>query len=200
MVKVDLTYAAPSMCEGARLASRLGGFELHESKTDRGALNEQMVQGYKATVNGKEFKQGPTILRLLGSLATVDGCHLYPSDALKALEVDSVIEDIRELRTKATPCLNERDASKKDAALEKLRDEIFPAFLPKFEDIIKRGGGPFLTGKAMSIADLEIYGTLIWINQDSACAAALNNYPGMKGVWDALNGHAGLKAAKAKCT
>jgi len=198
MVKVELTYATPSMCEGARLAARLGGFELTESKIDRKALEEQNIQGYKAVVDGKEYKQGPTVFRLFGALAKVDGNPLYPSDAMKALECDCVIEDMRGFRSKVTPCLNERNADKRDAALKKLGDEVLPETLPEFEAIIKRGGGPFLTGKHMSIADLEIYAVLVWINQTTEGAAALKKYPGMNALWEALNGNADLKAAKAK--
>lgn len=150
--------------------------------------------GYKATVDGKEFKQGPTIFRLLGSLAKVDGAQLYPSDALKALEVDNAIEEIRDLRQKVTPCLNERDPSRRDAAIEKLKNEALPATLPAFETIIKRGGGAYLTGNNMSIADLEIFGTLVWIAQ----SADLKAYPGVNKLYETLNNHAELKAAKAK--
>lgn len=198
MVKVELSYAAPSMCEGARLAARLGGFELTENKISKDEVAAQNIQGYKAIVDGKEFRQGPTVFRLLGRLATVDGAHLYPSDALKALEVDSAIEEIRELRNKVTPLLNERDAARKDAALAKLKSDALPAVLPTFEAIIARNKGPFLTGSKLSIADLEIYGTLVWIAQSSEGAAALGDYPAVKALFDALQGHADLKAAKAK--
>jgi|KNS9250_BmetaT_FD_k123_86797_2 hypothetical protein len=194
MVKVELTFAAPSMCEGVRLTARLGGFEISENKISRDDITAQNIQGYKATVDGKEFKQGPTVFRLLGALATVDGAHLYPSDPLKALEVDNAIEEIRDLRQKVTPCLNERDPSRREAAIEKLKNEALPATLPTFETIIKRGGGAYLTGNNMSIADLEIFGTLVWITQ----ATDLKAYPAVNKLYETLNNHAGLKAAKAK--
>jgi len=195
MVKIEFTYAQPIMCEGARLAAKLGGFEIKEIKLAREQIDEQFINGYQATIDGKTFKQGPASFRLIGKLAKVDGNPLYPSDPLKALDVDTAIEDNRDLRMRTTPLLNERDSSKKAASIEKLKSSVIPVYMPKFEAAIARNGGPYIAGKNLTIADLDLYGNLSWIS-NVAGAASLSSYPLTLALCKKVGDIPGIKSAK----
>ena len=78
---------------------------------------------------------------------------LYPKDINEALLVDELVESIAEIRGKVPDSKDEKEK-------KKLREEYASNTLPKYMDYLTRRlearGGPYLTGKSLTMADLVL--------------------------------------------
>lgn len=197
MPKFNIQYAAKTKCEGVRIAVRLGGHEFTEKVITRDELEKQGGTGCIVKIDGKTFHQGVASLRLLGNITKVDGKALYSDDPLVGLEIDTAIENIKDFRNKILPMMQEKSEEKRPRAMGKLEKDLFPEHLKKLEETAGANGGPYLCGKYLSIADLELLGTLNWINSASDSAKLLDAYPRMKKLISTYKKHAALEKARA---
>jgi hypothetical protein len=178
MPKFELTYERKGKCEGIRLALKLGGHQFTEKTIDKEEFENKGGNGCITKIDGKTFYQGPAVLRLIGAITKVDGKELYSNDPITALEIDNAIENIRDLRNKSSPLLAKKGDEKAISDLGK----VFSEYMKRLEDTVEATGGPYLCGKYLSIADLELVALLNWIAGGSGSSELLKQYPKMKSL------------------
>jgi len=110
------------------------------------------------TVDGFEMAQSLPILQYCGKLA-----GLYPSDPLKAFQVDEVINTVQEFSGRALEYKGD-DIEKLKASRTKFVNETIPRQLGSLE----KGEGPWAVGKSVSIADLSLYCLIAWFKSGSS--------------------------------
>jgi len=198
----EIMYAVPGNCESIRIMLRLGKYSFKETQIPEETMNSEGIQGCALNYKNGErvYRQGPTVLRLLARLCQVDGVALYPNDPIKGLTIDCLMEEGRMLRSKVMPCLKGMsDPDKKEEWKAKLVNEVFPDVIAFYEKQLNESGGPFLTGTSMSLADLEISGTLNNLATSPETEALLGAYPKTLKLAQTLRDHEGIKAARSEC-
>jgi glutathione S-transferase len=200
---VKLTYL-PIAARGfpIRFALRVANVPFEDERIAREALHA----GRGAAGSSADFPLGqlPT-LRIDGELFTESVAlarwaarksALYPTDELDALRAEEAVAIIDELWTK-TPMARHGPWFAEAAALDAARVEYAEAVAPKFLHrlggrLVASGGGPFLLGRALTIADVWL---VAWAQQTRSgaygerIARLIDEHPALAGVVDAFAAH-----------
>lgn len=108
-------------------------------------------------VDGKKVAQSVAISRYLAKK-----CGLVGKDDWEALEIDSTVDTIHDVRAKLGAYHYETNEEVK-AAKEKLAKEVVPFYLERLDAQVKKNGGYFVGG-ALSWADLTFVALLDYLN------------------------------------
>ncbi|CAK9795445.1 Glutathione S-transferase [Anthophora quadrimaculata] len=108
-------------------------------------------------VDGKKVAQSVAISRYLAKK-----CGLAGKDDWEALEIDSTVDTIHDIRSKLGAYHYETNEEAK-AAKEKLAKEVVPFYLERLDAQVKNNGGYFVGG-ALSWADLTFVALLDYLN------------------------------------
>ena len=164
MPRIVLTYFDfdGSRGEAARLAMHLGGIAFEDRRIARKDWAAQRdAAPYQALpvleVDGKVIAQSNAINRYVGKLA-----GLYPKDDWQAALVDEVMDAVEDItvRIGATFAL---EGEAKKSAREALATGPVARFLRQFENRLKDGGGEWLVGNRLTVADLKCFLFTRWL-------------------------------------
>jgi len=165
MSKPKLTYfGIEGRGEPARLAFAIGGVEFEDHRIsfqEWGALKPKMPWGSIPVLehNGKTLAQSNAINRYVGRLT-----GLYPTDAWEAGKADEAMDAVEDLANKISPTITMPDGPEKLSKRAELASGPVPFYLGGLERELTANGGKFFAGKALSVADLKVYGLLRWIS------------------------------------
>ncbi len=185
MPNLKLTYFnSPGRAEPVRVALRLAGIPFEDHRLDFPGFGALKAQGAfplgsvpVLEVDGVAYPQTAAMLRYVARL----GGELYPTDALAALVVDSAIDTFNDTLSNALlPSFYERDMDRKLAMRAEFVAGPLPTACRFIEGLLERSGGPFVTGTAMTIADLLIANQILQIqggHLDGVAPDALTPYP-----------------------
>jgi prostaglandin-H2 D-isomerase / glutathione transferase len=207
MPNLKLTYFdAPGRAEPVRIALFIAGipFEDHRVKfPEFGALKGSGALPLGSVpileVDGLVLPQTAAMLRYVAHLGAP---QLYPTDALDAFIVDSVLDTFNDTLSNALlPSFYERDTEKKLAMRQAFAAGPLPLVLGHTESLLARSGGPFLTGADLTIADLVIAGQVLQIQSghlDGITADVLAPYPHVRALAEAYLAHPSIVAYRAR--
>lgn len=193
-----LTYFdAAGRAEPIRVAMFLAKLPFEDRRLkfpEFGAMREQGVFPLGAVpmleIDGRPLVQTGAILRYI---ARVGNTELYPTDPFAALIVDSAIDTFNDTVSNALiPSLFERDLEKKLEMRKALVGGPLTKACRYIEDLIGAGGGPFLTGAKLTIADLVLGDTVRTYRSgrlDGISAETLAPYPKLAALGDAYEAH-----------
>ena len=157
MSKPTLTYfdIPTSRGEECRLALFIAGVPFTDERLTREQWDSRKAAApFGAlpiyTMEGRPpLAQSNAILRMLG------GQHgLLPSEPWESARHEAVMCSVEEMRAKLGPTGRIKDAAEKQRAREALATAYFPEWGAQLERQIS---GPFLGGKALSVADLKLF-------------------------------------------
>ncbi|XP_066602118.1 glutathione S-transferase-like [Prorops nasuta] len=148
--------------------------------------NMPMGQVPVLEINGRKHYQSKAIGRYIAKK-----CNLYGSDELEALEIDTAIDSIDDIRQALTQYYWHKDPTEKERLTE-IAMEKLPFYLGKFEAQVKENGGYFVRNK-LSWADILYAGFHDYmshilgrdVNQD---------HPELKKLTDKVNNLPNIKA------
>ena len=159
---LKLTYFdAAGRAEPIRVALRLGGVPFEDNRLPFPAYQAAKARGDfplgsvpVLDVDGVPFVQTGPMLRFA---ARIGDASLYPSDPVAAFVVDSVIDCFNDTLSNAlVPSMFERDPEKKLAMRAAIAAGPLAKIMAHTEAILERSGGPFLTGEALTVADIVV--------------------------------------------
>ncbi|XP_058796255.1 glutathione S-transferase-like [Phymastichus coffea] len=113
-------------------------------------------------VDGKKVVQSSAIARYLAKKFGLAG-----KDDWEALQIDSTVETIHDLRTKIAAHYYENNAESKAEKL-KIAKEMVPFYVNKLDEQVKKNGGYFVGGK-LSWAEFVFVGLLEYLNYTQGC-------------------------------
>lgn len=137
-----------------------------------------------ALPSGQVFAQSGALARFAAKKA-----GLFPRDDEAAMRVDELVETVAEFMVK---CPQGGDAAAKKAARAEYVASGFPKYLGFFSRRLAASGGPFLTGAALTLADLDLFAVLHSIRSggwDHVEPAALDAFPGLTAFCAAVRAH-----------
>jgi glutathione S-transferase len=162
MPTLRLTYFnAAGRAEPIRLALRIGGLPFEDVRLDFPSFGAAKASGAlplgavpMLEIDGQKIVQTAAILRYA---AHAGDRTLYPTEPLAALRVDSALDSLNDTLSHALiPSLFERDQAKKLAMRAELAAGVMARVFAYVDGLIAAGGGVFVGGDALSIADLVI--------------------------------------------
>ncbi|GLH05565.1 Glutathione S-transferase [Gryllus bimaculatus] len=141
-------------------------------------LKELVEKGPVLEINGKTINQSNAIARYIAKLGGLTG-----SDDFEELQIHAFVDTINDFRDAIVDCYwgpSNEDQSKKE---EKLKKEILPFYLKRFEKALKNHNGYFVNGKVTLpfglLPVLEINGKVI--NQSTAICRYFAKRAGLAG-------------------
>lgn len=194
MPTLELTYFdAPGRAEPIRVALHLAGLAYTDRRLKFPEFAEAKAKGEfplgsvpMLKIDGVSVVQTAAILRWV---ARQGDAGLYPTDARAALDVDTVLDSFNDTLSNALmPSLFERDMAKKLELRAALGAGIMAKAFAYAEQVLERSGGPFIAGKALSIADLVVAQEVLAIRGgalDGITAEYLAAYPKVSALADA---------------
>ncbi len=200
MTQLRLTYFdSPGRAEPVRIALFFAGLAFEDRRLKFPEFMALKQQGAlplgslpMLEVDGRTFVQTAAMLRFA---AHQGSAKLYPSDPLKALAVDSVIDTFNDTVSHAlTPSLFERDMEKKLEMRRALLAGSLSLALRYTEGLIE---GPFLTGAELTIADILLGVTVQQYRSgtlDGLGPEILEGYPKLRALGDAFAAHPSIVA------
>lgn len=207
MPTLKLTYFdAPGRAEPIRVALSIAKlpFEDHRIKfpefaelRERGALPLGAVPVLE--VDGRPIVQTGAILRYVARVGNTD---LYPTDPFAGLVVDSALDTFNDTVSHAmTPSLFERDMDKKLEMRRALVQGPLRLACQYVEGLIDPARGPFVTGQALTIADLVLGESIKQYRSgklDGLSEETLAPYPKLRALGDAYAAHPSIVAYAAR--
>lgn len=188
---MKLTYFdARGRAEAIRLALTIAEKPFEDERIDSATFRTLKPSlPYKSlpilTVDETVFAQSMSILRYVGKIT-----GLYPTDALKALQVDEILDTIADL---GAGVYRGEDKDRMRAERERWAKEDVPKFFGGMEKRIGLfGNGPFVTGEEMSIADLVVSQFVIMIRAgilDYVAKDVLDGFPKLVRAHDGVMEH-----------
>lgn len=135
-------------------------------------------------IDSETGAQSQSLLRYVGKVT-----GLYPSDALAALRVDEVLDALSELGGAMFRYGgSDKDLLREDRA--RLVNDDVPKLLGGVERrVVAWGEGPFLTGRKMTVADLELTQLVITLRNgalDFVEGGVLDGYPRVVAAYEAV--------------
>jgi glutathione S-transferase len=191
---LKLTYFdAPGRAEPVRVALRRAGIPFEDHRLDFPEFARLKAEGAfplgsvpVLEVDGEAIAQTSAMLRYVARLGNTG---MYPTDPKAALIVDSALESFNDTLSAALmPSLFERDMTKKLAMRAEFAAGCMARVFAYVEGLIERGGGPFVVGESLSIADLVIAQQIVQIRDgklDGITADSLAAYPRLNALADA---------------
>lgn len=204
---LKLTYFnSPGRAEPVRVALHLGGIAFEDHRLDYAGFSAAKAGGDLPLgsvpvleVDGVRIVQTAAILRYV---ARIGDTSLYPTDAWAALLVDSVVDSFNDTLSNALlPSLFERDMEKKLAMRLDFTAGPMARVYGYLEGILERTGGPFVTGSALSIADIMVALQVVQIRSgklDGITTAHLERFPRVVALADAYLADARIAAYNAR--
>jgi glutathione S-transferase len=194
MPQLKLTYFdSPGRAEPVRVALRLAGAPFEDHRVNFAGFMELKQSGALPLgsvpvleVDGFTMTQTAAMLRFAARLGETG---LYPSDPAAAFMVDSALDTFNDTWSHAlVPSLFERDKEKKLAMRAEFAAGPMKRVFDYVEAILTKSGGPFVAGKALSIADLVIAQSLLQIRTgglDGITPDMLQTWPHLLALADA---------------
>lgn len=196
MSVIKLTYfPVAARAFPTRFALRVAGIAFEDERikgTDLAARRGEL--GYSdaiplgqlpvLTIDGKAYTQSTALARWAAKKA-----HLYPTDDLLALKVDEVTATLDELWGKLP---RDADPAAHKAKREEFAAKVAPKYMHFLEKKATEGGGPFVTGGDLSVADLWL---LVLVESfqagmyDHIPAEWIAQWPGVVAVAAAVKAH-----------
>lgn len=137
-----------------------------------------------ATIDGTEYGQSMALLRYFGKLT-----GLYPDDALKALQVDQVVETVVAMDVALTSSFGDDKDAKKQAQ-EKAINVDAEKYWGGCQKLLEGlSDGPFVLGEQPSVADVIIATIYLFLKTgrlEFIAHDALHHYPRMLKVFEAV--------------
>ncbi|GLG96500.1 Putative Per a allergen [Gryllus bimaculatus] len=181
--KYKLTYFnIRALAEPIRFLFAYGNIEYEDIRIERENW-PKVKSSYPAgklpilEVDGKIVVQSSAICRYLAKQVGLAGANDW-----EALEIDSVVDTITDVRLQIVYYAFEEDKAAKAKKKETLEKETLPAYLSRLESIAKENGGYFVGGK-LTWADLylaAIHETFTHFLEGNP----LDSYPSLQGVVD----------------
>ncbi|XP_969146.2 glutathione S-transferase [Tribolium castaneum] len=187
-----LTYFdGRGLAETSRFIMKYGGIDFEDCRIKREdwpQIKSKFPFGQLPVLehNGKTVNQSHSIARYLAKQVKLAG-----NDDWENLEIDAIVDTFNDLRLKIVAYFYEQDEEKKKTILENLNKDVFPQYLTRFEEIVKKNKGYFALGR------------LTWAD---FCWAAVSpgfdmitkvdtiaNYPELKAVRDKVNSLPAIK-------
>ena len=207
MPTLKLTYFdGPGRAEPIRMVLTIAGipFEDHRVKyPEFGSLKEQGTLPLGSVpvlwVDGLAMTQTGAMLRYAAHLGAPE---LYPSDAMQAFIVDSVLDSFNDTLSHALmPSLFERDPAKKLEMRAAFAAGPMTRVFRYTEGLLGRSEGPFLIGAQLSIADFVVAQQILQIlsgTLDGLTAESLAPYPKLRRLAEAFAAEPRVAAYRQK--
>lgn len=181
--------------EDCRLGLHIAGAEFVDNRLDRAAWLEfkpRAPWGSVPTleVDGAMIGQSNAILGWIGRTY-----GLHPTDPWQAARHEAVLSAVEELRAKLEVTMSEKEPAKRLAAREAAAAGFLQDFGRRFEREI--GGGPFLAGDAVSVADLKLFVVCKWLRGgvlDHIPTTVWDAYPKLVALHEAVLAHPAVAA------
>ncbi|KAL5013720.1 hypothetical protein ScPMuIL_007990 [Solemya velum] len=145
--------------ELSRLAFAVGGIKYEDERLSGEEwlkLKPKTPQGVIPIleIDGKTVTQSLTIARYIGRQ-----CDLMGRTPLEQIEVDCTLDTSAEVWDVIARPASEEDIIRKKFEYKNLMDKVLPKVLDYFEGMLaaNSGGGGFLVGSALTLADLSLY-------------------------------------------
>lgn len=206
-MKYRLTYFPfGGRAEPIRIAFHIAGIEFEDRRLagpDFGACRGRGEFPLGAVpmldIDGAAFVQSNALLRYVAKLAPDSG--LYPTDAYEALLVDSVIDTLNDtLGNGLVPSMKTSEPDEKAALRQTFVETVVPKCFRYTDELLAKAEGPFLTGEALTIADIVIALTGLWYSSgllDGVPKDVLTPYPRIRALVEAYKEHPSIKAYAA---
>ncbi|OQR89677.1 glutathione S-transferase [Achlya hypogyna] len=186
--------------ELTRLALHIGDIPFEDDRLTREAFAAlkptlPFKQVPVLTVDGEVLAQSHAMARYAGRLA-----GLYPTDALEAFRVDEILAASDDTLAKLMPSFREQDAAKRLVLREELSAGPLPEHFACIEARLAAHKGPYFLGDALTIADLELYGSRQMLSSgwlDGIPTDILDAYPRWNAIADAVAAHPKVAAWEA---
>lgn len=142
--------------EPIRIALHAAGIDFEDHRISFAEFGEMRGQWrFNAVpvfdIDGAEVTQSNAICRYVGKMS-----GLYPADDLQALYCDEAMEALEDLIHAIVRTFGLEGEALKDAR-KKLVEGWMTVFLKGLDELLKRGGGKYFAGGALSVADLKVF-------------------------------------------
>lgn len=169
--------------------------ELRKGKNDL-PYNEKVPIGQLPVLI---FPDGEQSITQSNAIARFAGKYsgLYPSDPLKALVVDEIMDAVADL-LQGVPQSDDKDQKK--ILREKYAAEKFPKYFELFCKRLEQSGGPFLHGENLTVGDLALFAAVDSIDTglfDYISGDVLKPYKSLLEHRDAVKAHPIVVQSKA---
>jgi len=162
--RLILSYAGAKFTD-----ERLSGPEFATLKTSL-----RYGQMPKLTYNGEDIYQSMTIARFLAKEFGLGG-----RTNLEAAQADEIVDVFTDLiEAKVRVMFGKDDEKKKAELLSKLSEDTIPKALAKLEKLLQARGGQFMTGNALTWADITVFCFYDWQEDKDL----VNDFPGLKNL------------------
>lgn len=163
MPKPTLTYFdfPGGRGEDCRLALHVAGVEFEDDRIkgstwpDRKASTPFGALPVLELPGKGQVSQSNVILRLVGAQH-----DLHPTDPVIAAQHEAIMCSVEDVRARVNPVPAIEEEAKKKAFREKFAEEYLKPWASNIE--AKIGGGPFLGGEQLQVADLKLYTLVKW--------------------------------------
>jgi len=150
-------------------------------------------------VNGQIVPQSQAIWRYTAKLA-----NLYPTDAVEALWVDSIVDSVNEVADKINHTQSEKDKQKYTMARKTIADHDLPALYKYLQEKTENSKSGYVVGNKLTIADVVIYYTVKdWIGGgqvENIPTDLVKKYTKLGQYLDNLDNNDHIKTWKTKST
>lgn len=109
-------------------------------------------------IDGKQTHQSAAICRYLAKQFGLNG-----SSDWEALEIDAIVDTFTDFRQQIANYYYDQDEASKEKKWEPLKNETVPYYMSKFEEVVNKNDGYFVSGK-LTWADLYFVGILDYLN------------------------------------
>jgi len=156
-------FPITALAEPIRLLFNYAGIEFEDERFDKEdwpKLKPTMPFGKVPVleVDGKKVHQSAAISRYLAKQ-----CGLAGKNDWEALEIDSTVDTIHDLRATIAGFHYESNEQAKEEKEKVAKEETVPYYLERLDAQVKKNGGYFIGG-AVSWADLTFVGLLDYLN------------------------------------
>lgn len=199
MPTLKLTYFdTKGFAESIRLAFHIGGIPFEDCRIKYDSwkdLKSSIPFGQLPVleIDGDIVTQSSALLHYAGTIAKI-----HPADPMQALKIDEICGIVTDLRWKIAGSIQEEDEARKAAMRKKLAEEFIPNWSVNLEKhFTSRGLNEFVTGKSLTIADLELMNTLSWVQSgilDGIPADIFAKYPTITKITENISNVAEIKA------
>ncbi|EEZ99492.1 Glutathione S-transferase S1-like Protein [Tribolium castaneum] len=187
-----LTYFdGRGLAETSRFIMKYGGIDFEDCRIKREdwpQIKSKYPFGQLPVLehNGKTVNQSHSIARYLAKQVKLAG-----NDDWENLEIDAIVDTFNDLRLKIVAYFYEQDEEKKKTILENLNKDVFPQYLTRFEEIVKKNKGYFALGR-LTWADF-CWATVSPGFDMITKVDTIANYPELKAVRDKVNSLPAIK-------
>jgi prostaglandin-H2 D-isomerase / glutathione transferase len=148
--------------EPVRIAFHAAGIEFEDNRISFDEFRE-MRQGTPfhcvpvLEIDGAVVTQSNAMSRYVGKMA-----GLYPDDNLQALYADEAMGAVEDVTHRIVGTFGLEGETLRQAR-ENLVEKWLSVFLRGLNEMLTRGGGEYLAGNSLSVADLKVAGLTAWL-------------------------------------